>query len=102
MKVLVTGATGYVGSAVCDALRQAGHHVIGLARSLRSQAVLKAAGDEAVRGDLNDLNLLRTAAAAADGVIHAALVHGPEAGAVDRAAVEALLAALAGSGKPFI
>jgi len=66
MKVLVTGATGYVGSAVRDALRLAAHHVIGLARSLRSQAVLEAAGYEALRGDLTDLDLLRAAAAAAD------------------------------------
>ncbi|MGD0578011.1 MAG: NAD-dependent epimerase/dehydratase family protein [Bryobacteraceae bacterium] len=102
MKVLVTGATGYVGSAISEALRLAGHRVIGLARSPDKQAALEAAGHEALLGDLTDLELLRAAAAAADGVIHAALAHSPDAGAIDRAAVESMLAALAGSGKPFI
>ncbi len=102
MKVLVTGATGYVGSAVCEALRLAGHRVIGLARSPEKMAALEAAGYAALSGDLTGLDLLRTAAADADGVIHTAMAHAPDSGAIDRAAVEAILAALAGSGKPFI
>ena len=87
MKVLVTGATGYVGSAVCEALRLASHQVIGLVRSPEKIAALQAAGYSALSGDLTDLDLLRAAARAADGVIHAALDHSPDAGAIDRAAV---------------
>ena len=71
-------------------------------RSPEKIAAVQAAGYAALSGDLTDLDLLRAAAAAADGVIHAAMAHGPDAGAIDRAAVEALLAALEGSGKPFI
>ena len=102
MKVLVTGATGYVGSAVCEALRLAGHQVIALVRSPEKIAAVQAAGYSALSGDLADLDLLRAAAAAAEGVVHTALARSPDAGAIDRAAVEALLAALEGSGKPFI
>jgi len=75
---------------------------VGLARTPEKGSALAAAGHAFLVGDLADLDLLRTAAASADGVIHTALAHSPEAGAIDRAAVEGMLAALAGSGKPFV
>jgi nucleoside-diphosphate-sugar epimerase len=102
MKILLTGATGYIGSAVADALRRAGHEVIGLARSGDAEESLKSRGLEALRGDLTDATTLYEAAREADGVIHTALPHGPNAYEVDRKAVEAITTALEGTDKPFI
>lgn len=108
-RVFVTGASGHLGSAVVPELLQAGHEVVGLARSEASAAALTALGVEVRRGDLDDLDGLREAASAADGVIHLAFKHeamfaGDFASAVaaDGAAVQALADALAGTGKVFV
>ena len=100
------GTSARPSSLSCSA---AGHQVVGLARSDRSAAALKAAGAEVWRGDLDDLDGLRAAAAAADGVIHLAFKHeamasGDYRGAIaaDLPAIEAMGAALAGTGKPFV
>ena len=102
MRVFVTGATGYIGSAICDALRGAGHEALGLARSDDKAAALSARGDQPLRGSLEDPESLRQGCRQADAVIHTAMAFTPDAGAVDRGAVEAMLGALEGSGKPFI
>ena len=106
MKIFVTGATGYVGSALIEELLGAGHQVIGLARSEETAKKLMAAGVEAHRGTLTDLDSLRRGAAAADGVIHTAYNHDfsayATAGETDRQAVEALGSALIGSDRPFV
>ncbi|MEU6511090.1 SDR family oxidoreductase [Streptomyces sp. NPDC046942] len=109
MRVFVTGASGHVGSAVVPELLEAGHQVVGLARSDKSAAALTAAGAEVHRGDLDDLDSLAAAAAAADGVIHLAFKHdamfaGDFDGAVaaDLRAIDALGDALADTGKPLV
>ncbi|MET8615329.1 MULTISPECIES: SDR family oxidoreductase [Streptomyces] len=109
MRVFVTGASGWIGSAVVPELLDAGHQVVGLARSEASAAALTAAGAEVVRGGLDDLDVLASAAADSDGVIHLAFKHdiafsGDFRGAAeaDRRAVDTLTGALAGSDRPFV
>ena len=110
MKIFVTGASGWIGSAVVPELLESGHDVVGLARSDASSEKLEAAGATVQRGDLDDPETLAKAANDADGVIHLAFQHEiafgqgdfAAAGAADRRAVEAMGAALAGSDRPFV
>jgi nucleoside-diphosphate-sugar epimerase len=109
MRIFVTGASGWIGSAVVPELVAAGHQVVGLARSDASATALTAAGAEVERGTLDDVDTLRRAAAASDGVIHLAFKHdiaftGDFQGAADadRRAVETFGEVLAGSDRPLV
>ena len=99
MPIFLTGATGYIGSAVAERLRAAGHGLTALARSDASAARLESAGVQAVRGDFSDLKSVGQAARESDGVISLATTYDPS---VDGPAIDAILDALAGSNKPFI
>ncbi|GAA2375938.1 SDR family oxidoreductase [Dactylosporangium salmoneum] len=106
MRVFVTGASGWIGSAVVDDLLAAGHEVTGLARSDASAASLDAKGARVLRGDLDDLGSIRAGAEAAEAVVHLAnkhdFVNPANSNAAERGAVQTIGDALAGSNRPFL
>ena len=105
MRIFVTGASGWIGSAVVPELIGAGHHVLGLARSDASASAVADLGAEVLRGDLNDTDSLQTGTLESDGVIHLAFVVpsvSEAATRTDARAIETFLAGLAGTGKPLV
>ncbi len=106
MRVFLTGASGFIGSAIVQELLEAGHTVLGLARSDASAAALATAGIDVLRGSLEDPDSLKRGAAAADGVIHTAFIHDFSKYAdnceTDRRAIEAMGSVLEGTNKPFV
>ena len=106
MKVFVTGASGFIGSAIVKELLATGHEVTGLARSDESAKAIRDAGAQVSKGSLDDPDSLKRGASASDGVIHTAFIHDfsqyAKAAEADRAAIEAMGKALAGTDRPLI
>jgi nucleoside-diphosphate-sugar epimerase len=106
MRVFVTGASGWVGSALVPELIGAGHRVVGLARSDAAAEAVTAAGADVLRGSLDDLDSIREGAASSEGVIHLAFIHDfsqyEAANEADRQAITAIGSALEGTDRPFV